>query len=110
MGPEPVIVMAVHVCPQWARVLWGMSIQCGGSVDRPCTILSRRGGCGSKVWAPKLVPIVKLMRRPQVPRVSRQDPRLGWSGWGCNRTHTQDSDSIVKLECVATEVNESTQR
>ena len=88
-----------------------MSIQRGGSIDRPCAILSRRGGRRSKVWTPKSVHIMKLIHRSQVPCLPCKDPRLGRSGRGLNWTHIQDSDSIIELGYyVVTEVNEPIKR
>ena len=48
---------------------------------------------------------MKLIHRSQVPCLPCKDPRLGRNGRGYNRTHIQDSDSIIKFKCVVTEVN-----
>ena len=37
-----------------------------------------------------------------------KDPRLGWNGWWCDRSHIQDGDSIVEFKrVVITGVNET---
>jgi hypothetical protein len=41
---------------------------------------------------------MRLTYRSQVSCVPCQDPRLGWDGRGCNRTHIQNSNSTMKLE------------
>lgn len=39
-----------------------------------------------------------------------EDPGMGRDGWGCDRPHIQDGDSIIEFNHVVTEVNEAVKR